>query len=908
MAAGARDRRPLPSGVVTFVFTDIEGSTRLAQRLGDRWAEVLALHRAVVREQLAAVECTEVSTEGDSFFVAFADARTALETMAGLQAQLAATAWPTESPVRVRMGAHTGAVEIHDDDYVGVEVHRAARVASSANGGQLLASRSALDAAQGVAGEVTGLGAYHLKDFDEPCELFDVRAVGQPADVAAPLPRANAVGLHHLPHRWTSFVGRGRETAEVADAVGASRLVTLVGPGGTGKTSLAVEATRRLGGNWPDGVWFIDLSAVPAATSIAAACVASLELAPPPDCDLAQFVVAEVAPRRALLVIDNAEHVLDSTADLVSALLASGDSTRVVVTSREALRVNGEVVLSVGTLAPDDAVRLFAERAEAAGAADKLDESAVGAVCELLDRLPLAIEIAAARMGSMTVDDLATTLADVLGTLRGARGGAVRQRSVDALVGWSEGLLDDAQRAMFRRCAALPGGVTVASAGAVCAAAPVDAADVEALLEALTEKSLAFRVVDDDDAARYRQLDLVRAVAGERLDASGERRETMERAFAWVARLGWRDEPHPTADEDATRIRQHRREAPNIRAALHWAVAEGGNPRAALPLIEWFGEALWMRGALDEHEQLATHAVAALGDQATVAERTVANGALLHVARSKGQRHRAQTFAEEVISSHARIDDADPAAPSALAACIDAADWLRDPGLSEELAHRLRTVAAAHGSLPMVLRAREVLAAVAEETGRLEEAEAIYEELIDEAARRGRPEPISRLNLAMCLDQQGRLDEAATAVELAIAELRAAALLQPLTFAHQVAIAVEVRRGDPVRGWAFARDGASLAIDLNDDITALGIFYGFERILRSVEDWERAVAVATARLALHPPDYEDTQDEWLVEARAALGDATYDRAAALLRGVTWQEALATIRAMPAPSSPTASSV
>ncbi|GAB3968601.1 hypothetical protein GCM10027615_20790 [Plantactinospora veratri] len=423
----------LPSGLVTFMFTDIEGSTRLAQMLGPGYRPVLSEHRRLLRATLAASDGTELFTEGDSFFVAFADASSALDASLAAQRALNNHEWPTpEATPRVRMGLHTGHAEPRDGEYASAEVHRAARIAAAAHGGQVLCSGATAKHAAPLppGASLLDLGLHRLRGFDDRERLFQLVAPG--LERQFPRPRTADAIPHNLPTQVTSFVGRQAEREELDQLIDSHRLVTVVGAGGAGKTRLAVELAGGVVESYPDGVWFVDIATVTDPGLVAFAVAAVLGLRPEPGRPMLETLVEFAASRRMLVVLDTCDAQPAACAEVISRLLAGGSGVRVLATSRESLGLPGEVIWRIPPLSvdpapgggPSEAVTLLLDRTAAArggrrsGPAESAD---LQRVVTRLDGLPLAIELAAARLRVLSASQLAERLDDVLGALDAGR-------------------------------------------------------------------------------------------------------------------------------------------------------------------------------------------------------------------------------------------------------------------------------------------------------------------------------------------------------------------------------------------------------------------------------------------------------------------------------------------------------
>ena len=580
--------RPLPSGHVTFVFTDIEGSTKLLKRLPDVAPEVFERHNELIRAAIGEHFGCEVNTEGDAFFVAFDDADSAVAFCARAQQLLAAERWPEGAEIRVRMGLHSGVAVPRNGDYVAMAVHQAARVVSTAHGGQIVAPAETLDGCtRDLPGDRVRLGHFRIRDFDEPVELVRLDAEG--VAVVDRAPRATPFEGHNLVLPRTSFVGRDGDADRLLELIEQRFIVSIVGPGGVGKTRLATEVGLRHAGHWSDGVWMVELAELAAPALVASAFAEALGLQPAADADVFDDVLAWADDRTVLLIADNVETCLDACADMLPRL-AGLPGVTVLTTSLEPLNVPGEVVYrlhplgddggrgagsgSDGSAASADAAptRLFVDRAQAArpdfDPTPHLAE--IGELCRRLDGVPLAIEIAAARVTVLSVPEILEGLKDRFGLLRSNdRNRPPRQRGIFDLLQWSYDLLDDDARAAFRRLAVFGGSFTLDAAvatladpgvgraagggaggggvvggrggGGVVAGAveqggdrsggdrlgddttgPLLAADdVAELVWALVDKSMVM-LDQSRPGTRYRLNETVRAFAEEWLDRSGE--------------------------------------------------------------------------------------------------------------------------------------------------------------------------------------------------------------------------------------------------------------------------------------------------------------------------------------------------------------------------------------------------
>ena len=537
-------RSDLPSGTVTFLFTDIEGSTRLLHALGpDAYAEALAEHRRVLRASLAAQGGVEVDTQGDAFFIAFPTAGGAATAALGAQQALAS------GPIAVRMGLHTGTPTLTPEGYVGVDVHRGARVGALAHGGQIVLSPATAALLDGH--ELRDLGLHRLKDFDTAIRLSQLDSVEFP-----PLRTRGSV---ELPVPATRFLGRERELFDAISLVYEHdpRVLSILGPGGTGKTRFAIELGRLLADEAEGGTVFCALAPVREPALVLSTIGEQLG-APSGD---VSAIASRVGEKRTHVVVDNLEHLLPDVARPLAELAQAAPAVRLFVTSREALRVTGEHELDLPPLMDDDAVALFLERARAVRTDIESTET-VRRLCERLDRLPLALELAAARTKLLSPEALYARLGESLDLLRGTRDADERHATLRATIAWSYDLLSADEQTLFRRLSVFRGGCTLESAEAVCAA------DLDTLAS-LLDKSLVRKRTGTPGEERFWMLETIKEFARERLAESGEhelgRRHT-DRMLAIVKSA------HLSEDDDEPfQLEVALAERDDLRAALDWA-------------------------------------------------------------------------------------------------------------------------------------------------------------------------------------------------------------------------------------------------------------------------------------------------------------------------------------------------
>ncbi|HLK74372.1 MAG TPA: adenylate/guanylate cyclase domain-containing protein [Streptosporangiaceae bacterium] len=525
---------------LTFLFTDIEGSTALLQRLGDGdYGWVLADHQALIRAALAGHDGTEVDTQGDAFFAVFSSPTACVTAVIEMQRALETRAWPGGEQVRVRMGVHTGeAATTATGALVGLDVHRAARVAAIAYGGQVLLSETAAVLVRDSlppGASLTDLGAQRLKDLGRPERIFQLNAPGLPAGFPPPRSLGNPALPNNLPAQLSAFIGRDREMSDVRALAGSSRLVTLTGTGGSGKTRLALQVAAELLDGAGDGVWLVELAAVTDGEAVPAAICAALGIGEQPGRAVLDGLLDALAFQFVLIVLDNCEHLIGACAKTAEAVLRRCPGVHLLVTSREPLGIGGESIYRVPPLSlpepadPDpascDAIGLLAERAREQGVDLPLDEETVRlmvSVCGRLDGLPLAIELAAARLRSLSLASLRDRLDQRFRLLTGgSRTALARQQTLRATVDWSYSLLNPAEQALLRLLSVFAGDYDLDAVEAVCGSGDIEAFDTADLLGSLVDKSLVV-AEPAGETLRYRLLETIRQFAAERLAEAGD--------------------------------------------------------------------------------------------------------------------------------------------------------------------------------------------------------------------------------------------------------------------------------------------------------------------------------------------------------------------------------------------------
>ena len=581
----------LPEGTITFVFTDIEGSTRLLQQLGDAFPAVLERHHRLLRDSFASEGGVEVMTEGDSFFVVFTSAPAAIRAAVAAQRALASHDWPEGVAVKVRMGLHTGEGLKVGDNYGGLDVHRAARISAAGHGGQILVSgttRALVEAT--LPGDTTliDLGEHRLKDIELPERLFQISIEGLPQSF--PPPRTVDARPNNLPVSLTTFIGREREVGAIAKLVEECRLVTLTGPGGTGKTRLSIEVGRELLPRFRDGVFLVLLAAVTDPALVASEIADAVGIREEKEAPILETLKRELADRELLLVLDNFEQIVDA-APILSELLHGAPKLKCLVSSRIVLQTYGEQEYPVPPMSvPDptrvadpaalegyEAVALFVQRAKAvrpdfALTAD--NAAAVAGICEYLDGLPLAIELVASRVRLLGAAEILQRMKDgALGVAKGARDLPERQRTLRGAIAWSYDLLDDPLKALFCRLSVFRGGCSFAAADSICNRD--EELDIDTLdgLSALIENSLIRRTEDAAGDARFRMLQTIREYGMELLESASDCQDIFLRHALYMLDVAREAEANLTKGQGW--VERLSMDHDNLRAAMRWSLDHG---------------------------------------------------------------------------------------------------------------------------------------------------------------------------------------------------------------------------------------------------------------------------------------------------------------------------------------------
>jgi predicted ATPase/class 3 adenylate cyclase len=747
---------------VTMLFSDIEGSTLLLRRLGERYSGLIGEHHRIMRRAIEGAGGRVIRLTGDSFFAVFGTAAEAVDGAERAQRALVAREWPGGETVRVRMGIHSGVSAVSEGEFVGIDVHRAARVMSVAFGGQVLLTEEAV----GLAGSglrVRDLGYHRLKDLPAPEHLFQLIGPGLIAD----FPRLRSLNRSNLPTPANPLVGRGKELARGFELLSRPDvpLLTLLGPGGVGKTRLSIELAGEAVSRYRDGVWIVALAPIQDEALMVAEIARVLEVPSVAGEGLRETLIARLSDGELLVVLDNFEHLLDA-AGFVAELLAAGPKLDVLCTSREPLRIRGEQRLELGPLPVRDASELFLERARAARpglSLDHEDEAAIARICGRLDGLPLAVEMAASRAAIFSPRALETRLVQRLALPEGARDLPERQRTLHATIDWSYRLLDPEDQALFRSLAPFVGGVRIDSAESLWGSHSIHG------LISLAEKSLLGRREDPDHEPRFWMLETVREFALSRAGADGQAEDAAASHATHYCELTERADPELLGSNQRRWVDRLEQENSNLRAALDHLTTQ--DPARALGMaanLEWF----WVvRGYAPEGRRRLTEVLDTAPRDAPDRGRALAAAAQLTL--ELGEAAEAEPLLLEAVQL-ARRDGDRRLLAHALSHLGWAAEALGDTARSR--AHHEQAVATAREApeesvLEIALNNYAVMNA---RLGDINAARPLLEESLLIARRRDEPSitAITAGNLAIMALDDGELDKAEALIRESLTRAR----------------------------------------------------------------------------------------------------------------------------------------
>ncbi|HEY6406627.1 MAG TPA: tetratricopeptide repeat protein, partial [Ktedonobacteraceae bacterium] len=670
--------RQLPEGTITLLFTDIEGSTQLLQQLGDRYASVLAESRRLLREAFQQWNGHEVDMQGDAFFVAFTRATDAIAAAVAAQRTLATHPWPEGAIVRVRMGLHTGEPSLVSEGYVGIDVHHAARIMDAAHGGQILLSQATRELVEyhlpdGV--NLRDMGEHRLKDLQRPSHLFQLVIAGLPTDF--PPLKTLDICPNNLPVQPTPLIGREKEVDAIGQLIRRDdvRLVSLTGPGGMGKTRLALQVAAELSDQFADGVYFVDLAPVSDSTLVIPTIAQTLSLWERGSLPLLERLKEELRQKRMLLLLDNFEQVIEAAIDIAD-LLAACPQLKLVITSRTVLRVRAErefivpplshpdpaQVPDISTLSQYAAIALFIQRAQAVRPDFQLTAINAPAVVEIaarLDGLPLAIELAAARMKLLSPEALLARLSQRLQVLTGgARDVAERHQTLRNTIEWSYNLLDAQEQQLFWRLSVFVGGCSLEAVEAVCATLGDGTERVLDTVASLVDKSLLQqREQGSGTELRFVILETIREYGLERLSASGEMEMVRKSHASYFLAQVDRGNQDLSSSEYEAWLDQMEQEHDNLRAAMQWSLEQPEDRKEiALRLGGGLRSFWYNRGYLSEGLDFLERALAQSDDvEAAVRARALFAAARLYEVR--GEYDRAEPLLIKSLALYRELGD-----------------------------------------------------------------------------------------------------------------------------------------------------------------------------------------------------------------------------------------------------------
>ena len=874
---------------VTYLFSDIEGSTRLWEADPGCAARTVAWHDEVSRSAVERHRGTIVKTTGDGVHAAFEDPADAVAAVIDLQLALAEPG-AERAPLKVRCGLHLGADQRRDNDFYGPAVNRAARIMSAAHGGQVLVSGAVAERVSGrLPGEVVlrDLGTVRLRDLGSPEHVFQL--VHPRLRSEFPPLRSMATTPNNLAQQLNSFVGRDREMEQVRQLLASSRLLTLLGMGGLGKSRLSMQVAAIVLEDYPDGVWFVEFAAFSDPQLVPQAVATVLGVKEEPGRPVLDALISYVRDKKMLLVFDNCEHLVHKCAELAKRLLQAGAGVKVLASSRDPLRIAGESLYPLTPLpAPGkdaarcpaehllvvDSVRLFVERARSIQPAFRLDDRSVRAIAEIcrrLDGIPLALELAAARVRAMAVDQIAARLDDRFRLLnRGDRTALPRQQTLRALIDWSHDLLESNERIVFRRLAVFAGGWTMEAAEDVVVGGTVEPADVLDLLSNLVEKSL---VVAHADGGRYDMLDTVRQYALEQLCQSGEEVSTRERHLAYFTSLAERSAPRLAGSEQAVALHRLEAEEENVLCAHAFCVGSKCDAEQACRLVLAVKHYLFMRGQFALGYQLVNASISM--DQAADSPR----------------RCEALWVAGQICSYTGRYEEAERRLNASLAIAVILGDRrmmanaenflaLTSLGVGNVPAARLHCnealrLARELGSKPEIAVAANALAQVSRLEGDLDNAEKLYREVV------------------------------ALATELDIGEFIALGMLGLAM--------VAISRGSSTQACEMLKTALRLAIEIGSrpaELSALEVAAGLAALEGDAERFAVYFGAAQGQMLRagikRDPADQAFLDPLIARCRSALGETLFASAESTGRAMPFDQAIADARGWAATDRPGAS--
>jgi predicted ATPase/class 3 adenylate cyclase len=870
----------LPMGTVTLLFTDMEGSTRLVQQLGERYTDLLEEYRQLLRAAFQRWNGQEVDTQGDAFFVAFARATEAVSGAVAAQRALASHFWPEGVVVRVRMGLHTGEPTLSSEGYTGLDVHLAARIMSAGHGGQVLLSQTTRDLVEhdlptGVS--LQDLGAHSLKDLQQKSHLYQLVIADLPAD----FPPLKTLDTHpnNLPVQLTPFIGREQELTAVQQLLHREdvRLLTLTGSGGAGKTRFGLQVAAELSDRFADGVFFVNLAPVSDPTLVVPTIAQALDIREVTGQPLLEHVKQELQLKHLLLLLDNFEQVVSAGVRIVD-LLATCPQLKILVTSREVLHVHAEHEFPVPPLALPDpghlpdlaalsrygAVALFLQRAQAVKPDFQITNAnarAIAEICVRLDGLPLAIELAAARMKLFPPQALLARLDQGLSVLTGtSRDVPTRQQTLRNTIAWSYNLLDAAEQGLFRRLSVFVGGCTLEAVEAVCADAS-DGGETGQVVErvaSLIDKSLLQQTEQEGHEPRLLMLDTISEFGLEVLAASGEM-EIMRQAHAlYYLRLSEEAEPELAGPRQAMWLERLEREHENLRAVMQWSLeqAEGerGDARTreiALRLGGTLRQFWYMRSYFSEGRDFLERALSR-SDGVAASVRAKALFAATRLNVSLGSLDRAEALCKECLALYRELGDAAGIASSLhlLAAIAWGRGNLALARLQEEESLALFKEL---GDKSTVAYALIYLGNLVIDQGEYGRARRLLEDGLEMNKELGDTTGIadSLFNLArLCYVSQGELTQAHTWLEESLALYRELGDKESIAYYFQLSGLLALAEGETALAYSRVEQAEALFKEMRHRYGTTVSLYAFAQVVAASGDDARAQSLYEEGIAL----------------------------------------------------------
>jgi len=888
----------LPTGTITFLFTDIEGSTRLWEEHPNTMREALARHDALLRGIIETRRGHIFKTMGDAFDAAFEDAIAAVAAAAAIQQAVQAEAWIVPGGLKVRAALHTGTADARGGDYFGQTLNRAARLLAAGHGEQILlseATRGLVEQSLPDRTTLRDLGQHRLRDLARAEHIFQLLVAGLRAEF--PPLRSLDVLPNNLPRQLTSFVGRAKELTEVKSRIAETSLLTLTGSGGAGKTRLALQAAADLVESFTDGVWLVELTPLsdPALVTQTVAMTLGVREEQRP---LIQTLLDHLKPKSLLLVLDNCEHVLSGSAGLVQTLLQACPQLRVLATSQEALGIAGEVAYRVPSLSmpdPDrlppldrltefESIRLFVDRAAAnrpGFALTPVNAAAVAQVCARLDGIPLAIELAAARVKVLSVEEIAAKLDDRFRLLTGgSRTAPPRHQTLRAALDWSYDLLADEERMLLRRLSVFAGGWTLAAAEAVCAGDGCEPSAVFDILIRLVDRSLVIVENLDGRGTWYRLLETVRLYARANLVAAGEDETVRQRHRDWYLQFAENAEPELQGPALESWLARLEAEHDNIRAALDWCKTTEPNPEYGLRLAGAVWHFWEVRGYLTEGREWLESALTKGAGMLSSARVKALNGAGI-LALVQGDFPRAVALGEESLNLSRTLGD-----KRGIASCLNIlgldACRLEKYDRAAQFGEESLALSREAGDRWGEAGARLTLGLVARGQGDYARASALLEDSVKQFQQLGDKwgSTITLNNFGLVLREMGDYQRAQTVLEETLALFRELGDRWGIAFSLANLGIVAWDRQEDTRAAAFFEESLPLRKELRDRRGISTSLTGLAVVALRLGQAERAGVLFGAAEALRealavppPPFIRDRYDHTVAEVREKLGDA-----------------------------------